>query len=508
MNISFNLKIQSYKLAYLSALLFTTACFVAPLKAMDDPSKDNRKGTPLQKTDKEKDDKIFSSMDSLFSAIDDIDKEIASPQTPTSNPKKDLFPPKSAPPQLSREKREDDTSKNFTTPIQSKQKPKIPSTDPLPKKKKEPYEIYQDQVVVSSKFLDVKKDKFISKKAHLLFATFSEEYKCKKMSTLDITGLSARSRIYLLTSIINFKIDYLPQHNYRNYQQFENLNSHNDFWIKRSGTKFAEFVDKIPTTFKIGGFSYKLQQGATFNQKGSGRLHGLTAENIPDKYDGICEKLKPYSETRLKEFSILLLNQKKDGNSIDVKIPSDNRFLNGLNLLFDYEVARRLAKDDKFGDFPIINYIGFVVENLHNTKLFSNLTENKDHSLFQEEFRGSSDRISHAKNRILELSYPQNSKKQIRSSLKYLHSSDEDSHDEYSGDEEDFVIPKMQSFEAPLETISEPKEAVTEKKEPTKSENVLDDIKTKKLNSDQVSEPQGSSSTNKQTKKEPKKENS
>jgi len=329
--------------------------------------------------------------------------------------------------------------------------------------------VYQDQVKVSKKFLDLKKREYISKKAHLLLIDFMKDYPLQRESTLDITGLSARARIYLLNSIINFKINFLPQHKCTNYEQFQNLVSSNDFWKKIKKPGVAEFIDKIPTRFKIGDFVYKLEMGSTFHQKGSGRLYGLLSESSAEKYDQIYTQIKKYKDN-LPKYSEILLQQKKDGvpiyryNKKKEIIDERSRFLNGLNLLLDYEVARRLVDGDPHQDLPVITYINFIITHLDSH--FKDLIVGKklsewgfslpryDNSL---SLVAGDNRVFVAKKTIPELTDTQSSAS-IRRSLKCLHLSDEDSNDEYSGDEEDKKINPQQRKEMRtqfLETVSE-----------------------------------------------------
>lgn len=329
--------------------------------------------------------------------------------------------------------RADDSS---TTPL----KGKAATTEPVSRKPRSVQEVYSDQQVVSKRFFGLNKRMYVSKSAHIMFIDFIKDYTSQKPTTLDITGLSARSRIYLMSSIINFKISYLPSYGDKSYDEFKAwVFPSNGLWQKRkyTGKGIVDFSDLVPTTFKIGNFTYEFKQGPTFHQKGSGRIFGLISPDAAEKYEKLAEYWQELSEETLGQFSQLLLAQKSDGNPIDTGNEEEDRFFNGLNLLFDYEVARRLAEDDKFGEFPIISYISYLLTNLSDKTIFKNLTADKDQSLFQEntETRGNPDRIAHAKTLIPQLA-DKESKRKMRSSMEYLHQLDENSGDEYSGDED------------------------------------------------------------------------
>lgn len=306
--------------------------------------------------------------------------------TPLSKPKKERQTPQSAPTKQ-REKISDD---NRTPTLKTKSRKA--KTDPLPKKTKArtgnhlSEEIYKRQEKVSAKFLNFTKVIYpssVKEKIENLLNSFKKECDKQKPYTLDITGLSSRTRIYLLTQVIHHKLAGLPEE-FKNrglkWQDFLNAcketnNTNNNVW---KGQKFPngdhwELVNKIPVYFKIGNFSYKFTNGVNFGQRGSGRLHGLISKDSAETYSKICEKLETYDEQKRENFSEILLRQKKDGLSISNQIEEDNRFLNGFNLLLDYEVARRLIEGDPYQKFPVVTYMNIIIKNLHDISFIKSL---------------------------------------------------------------------------------------------------------------------------------------
>jgi len=102
-----------------------------------------------------------------------------------------------------------------------------------------------------------------------------------------------------------------------------------------------------------------------------------------------------------------------------------NRFLNGFNLLLDFEVARRLRRTDCYKDLPIITSISYLLHNFNDLKVVKDC--------FDKLFSGK-EREKFIKSDIIP---NQNitTQRQIRDDLKIFHQDTEDSDEEYSQDE-------------------------------------------------------------------------
>lgn len=285
-------------------------------------------------------------------------------------------------------------------------------------------DIFSKYVAVSKKFLSKEKRRFIGSEAHISLLDFTRDYLATRQSTIDITNLSARARIYLLTDIIRFK---LPFKNKTNRWKMERKTIRNSSSPSRD---YEEFVDLIPTTFQIGSYSYKLENAATTQKPGGGRLYGLTSPDIADTYEQIITWLAA-REANLKKFKSFLIGrlqgpkvnftysdrEKKGQEATDI-----NRFLNGLSLLFDFEVARRLVRDDKFQELPVLAALPYLLENFESMDLIRS---------YFNSFFTSDDREGFLKRVIIKARKDFDTQKKIRESMKAFHISSEDSGDEY-----------------------------------------------------------------------------
>jgi hypothetical protein len=311
---------------------------------------------------------------------------------------------------------------------------------------------YERLQKVSRRFLAEEKDSFISPLARYRLHKFKEEYDRKKPSIINLTRLSSRSRIYLLRSLIQYKTANLP-HEYEecspildhNAADFRSIEVRSNGWWKKSSRhrENTYFEDELPTTLKIGHFTYTITLRPTFRQKGN-----VLGRSLP-YYANIDSAL-------VQKHSSQLLQQKKEGRPRSIEgTKQEKHLLNGVNLLLDLEVARRLVDRDPYKDLPVITFIPHLVAHYENCS--GEFIVGKDASKWGVTYHRygnnplplislftngekTTDREHVAKQLILKLdrTYTQSSAA-VRHGLKGLHQSDEDSGDESSGDEEEPV---------------------------------------------------------------------
>jgi hypothetical protein len=195
----------------------------------------------------------------------------------------------------------------------------------------------------------------------------------------NLDNFSGYARIYLLTEVLNINIRTLPE--YFSWKGFNELSNHieNDLWKIEQGEpenkQDIELVWKFinarnPIYFEVGGFEYEFRHRVSRKQPGNGELYGLIDENRGEKYDNIIEVLEGYLPGKREKFVEYLTNQKKDGKPISINHEYLERFLNGFNLLLDYEVARRLVpsegpyEKDFCGDLPVLTYIENIIKSI------------------------------------------------------------------------------------------------------------------------------------------------
>lgn len=354
-------------------------------------------------------------------------------------------------------------------------------------------QILTKQQQVSAQFFDFSKRRFLPLSVHLKLIDFQSCYTARLFSEqksplpdleMDLTGLSSRSRVYLLSSIGTFKtLSLSPFHP----ETFKDLIFETETW-KKTFSPRAECIDKHPVSFKIGPYRYQLQLAATMHQRGGGRLFGLYAPDKADTYKYIYKTtIQKLSPCEVCLFSQHLKTQKKDGLPIDTGNRNIDRFLNGFNLLLDFEMARRLHKDDFLKhDLPVIFYLEPLLNNLKEYFPFFMLghqpkeilsaspvkkTQEAAHALTPSGLLkplkssrslftgGREDRLNHAHKVINRLNLPLQSAKELRATLAYLHGEEETSDDEYeNGDgegkegkplkkEEDYALSRLEGEE-------------------------------------------------------------
>ncbi len=101
-----------------------------------------------------------------------------------------------------------------------------------------------------------------------------------------------------------------------------------------------------------------------------------------------------------------------------------NWSLNGLSLLLDLEVARRLVKGDKFEKLPVLALMPYFLSNFDNIRTIEK---------FFTHLFGGEDRETFIKSMINDRRGA-NTKKSIREEIKMLHKESEDSGDDYASD--------------------------------------------------------------------------
>lgn len=332
-------------------------------------------------------------------------------------------------------------------------------------------EIYDNYENVSTEFLKPEKRKFLQKEGHILNIDFIKGYLVNNRdnpTTLDITGLSARSRIYLLRGIINFKLRHIT--NTKKWTKEIQPSTHSN--IEPS----SDFVDQRPTIFQIGNYAYELQIVYNEIEPGKGDVHGriyglinkrvfcqyksdlkdhndLSDETIgnivnkkksnnsnyigkPDAYEEILVFLENLN-MQFPKLKYELIYQKKMGEPILLGYEDDNsckpaerlkinRFLNGLNLLFDFEVACKCSQYNVNKGLPIVAtlpYASNFLDNIPNLKAY-----------IRNIFMGENNSIAiHIKDIIrFQQNRGVNTSKEIRASLVNLHKDDEHSEEEES----------------------------------------------------------------------------
>ncbi|RZI45232.1 hypothetical protein [Candidatus Finniella inopinata] len=350
-------------------------------------------------------------------------------EQPSPQAQHNVATPQSAPTRLEA-RIQSPTADTLTTPIRptSTATAAAPATAPLPTRRHE-RQVYQDQISVSSGFLAPHKREYISKRAHILLSDFKDDYIFRGESVIDITGLSARARIYLLSSITNFKLNFLgdPRCWTEKTNTFTNR--------QKKQVTYIEHIDKRPTTFQIGRFSYKLESARTKNKTGGGRLFGLISQEGAETYLQIQDRFQMQEYRRnIVSFIQALLIQKKDGQPIYRYIKNEStkvrelleersRFLNGFNLLLDFEVSRRLTSGDCYGNLPVISYLKPLISRLDNELFVKHCFDN----LFSGDERENTARSILTEYLDMFQTLPL-----IRNDLSYLHADDEDSGDDYS----------------------------------------------------------------------------
>lgn len=472
-------------------------------------SSSSRKGKPVKETS--------SSLSETFS-----EEKSKKPKAKLNSAQENVVPSKSftnktvptltSKPTLKKEKEEFSKEAGYKTPHEKKSKPRVPSTDPLPHKSsssstsdlktpvgktthprkpatepsKRPkpnttVDIYGRQQKVSQQFLSPTKTALIKQKITPPLQQFFGDYDVQtpRASTLDITGLSARARIKLLMAITIKKLSKLPTDiTNGNFNQKCAEFPENSYWrVKKSeynGYPSYELIDRFPTTFKIGDSTYKLENGATRYQPGSGRLYGLFLGNphTAEKYEKVIEPLTSLKKEALQKVGKSLLDQKKSGAPITkFKNPSTNHFLNGFNLLLDYEVARRLPTgteeyEDQYKTLPLLPQIKYLLENFDNTEYLKEFFLGKKQKGFVSSHEGTTEDVSNYLGysnhpTIVEITSPVagryrdtaiyefnrklpresvRSSRCIRDTLRGFHKSEEDSNDTYSGTFEEIEV--------------------------------------------------------------------
>lgn len=232
------------------------------------------------------------------------------------------------------------------------------------------YEILKESSALYLKAEKLKNNKKIDE----LFSQFKKSYDKKKEEHLDITYCSSRVRIELFRRIIEAKIEEMPLLIIEHYTEEKSYHKFNEGWetMSKDEARFwkatfkdnsYEVIDQIPTYFKIGDFSYKFELWPTYWQPGNGKLYSILQDNRSETYFYIG---KAFKEAKIKDKDAAiqnLLKQKKHGKAFTQKS------FNGLNLLFDYEVARRAIVGDDFSDLPLIHIMPSLINNLFSESI-------------------------------------------------------------------------------------------------------------------------------------------
>lgn len=284
----------------------------------------------------------------------------------------------------------------------------------------------------SLKFLSSKKHKIVSRSVDPQLEKFKEEYKDGvKFQTIDVTWLSSRARIDLLKQIIEFKRRLLP------------ATTAYEFWD-------VKYTDKKPTKFKLGQFTYKLVLNPTPDQLGDGLLSmaetsysGIALPKIGSHEDNIAWITKSLKPDDVKKYIGLLFIQRKYGDPINTGDPEKSSFFNGLNLLLDFEEARHRVEGDVFENLPVVVHIDYMIKHLSEWEFNREKDRNFDsigkilslfmHPTYRYFAESALSKVDHTDDD----SFIDNvrGEAKIRRILESLHSIDEYSDSEYSGDE-------------------------------------------------------------------------
>jgi hypothetical protein len=301
---------------------------------------------------------------------------------------------------------------------------------------------------VSEAFLDFEKHNYppaIPDKTKHLLVQFCEEYRERKPSELQIDGLSTRTRIYLLTQIIEEKRKQLSkaiiEAQSRDKNKSQNKNNFgrvcrveakllNNYWEASQvdngpGNKYWQLRDKIPITFTINkDYKYTLQLLSTFRQPGNGVITGIDESNPNSSlpYEAICGKLDRMDIPFIKIWEAIS-QQKQTGEPIIIGGNAENCLLNGYSFLLDFEIARRKVLGDEFNNLPLITCFPFLmkVARGHFGHSFVEVHKNVTSFIFtgQQRADGIKKIISMAKK------YMPETEREMRKVLRGLHQEDE-----------------------------------------------------------------------------------
>lgn len=273
--------------------------------------------------------------------------------------------------------------------------------------------LYKKAQKVSKKFL--KNTPIVQKKVEPFIAQFQTDYAEKKPTTLDITALSSRARIHLITQVIRHKQTTLPfsLENYPTYREGFNKNYETlmaqptPYWqaamCSKNDITYREVIDQLPLWFKIAGQSYRFETRMTPSQPGSGKLYGICRFHVAETY------------TKLKQF-ILTAYSNQDQQKIE-----------GFKLLLDYEVARRLITGDAFEDLPIIVSHIFFLEHIDQDSF----------DAYTGKVLGGKERVHAIKEMMKKNFTPETTRKDIRKVLEKFHDDEENSQEDYATTEEE-----------------------------------------------------------------------
>jgi hypothetical protein len=364
--------------------------------------------------------------------------------------------------------------------------PEIRSAEEPMEVDEKPEKIYKKFQNVSEKFLNSeqilqKTDKKTGFTIKELLTKFKKDYLNLQCSLINVTDFSARVRICILKEIIKIKFETLPK-NIKNHfikmEKFEKTYEHswknlesNKFWSVRA----IQLIDQNPTIIKIGNFQYKWEMIVSCYQPGGGKIYGLKDKEIPDTFWSITKDLQSYSMPEREVISNKLLQQKKDGKTIISGLRNiykstyrgyetivTDQFLNGLNLLLDYEVARRLIAGDIYSDLPLISIMDCLIKNLNNDGILNKYFSLPDYSQSMNQktlFSGES-RENKLKELILTKECLNNITKQndVRKKLRYCHEStpEEDSGSDANYDTIDDEKLPIHGNKNPVSNIDQP----------------------------------------------------
>jgi len=168
----------------------------------------------------------------------------------------------------------------------------------------------------------------------------------------------------------------------------------------------GKYLEKLKLTIPIGSNKYTLYYNGTKSQPGNSCIWGIIGEQgISETHANYYEIFEALSKKPgLPTISNMLQKMRNGGGHITtyavVSVKFDGRFmkhnlsisqfLNGFNLLLDFEIARRLVNGDKYGELPIVSCVNFLLNNFTLNNLKHYLTLSQGNSVFsgnqREEF--------------------------------------------------------------------------------------------------------------------------
>ncbi|AIK95906.1 hypothetical protein [Candidatus Odyssella acanthamoebae] len=178
---------------------------------------------------------------------------------------------------------------------------------------------------------------------------------------INVTGYSAIKRICLLEKVIKFSLSNSPK-----WQ--------NDIKIKLLLWTPNEYIYTLCLNPKSG------------KQKGNGVIWGVKEYSETESNGETYQEIYQYLKIQAKRIKESLITQKKSGEPIKFRYDQKNeRYVNGFNLLLDFEVARRRIGGDPFYKTPLLLCIYYLLDNLDNNEILDKCLRGGNYLFFGTE---------------------------------------------------------------------------------------------------------------------------